>query len=385
MFSWVKRVLFVTLMLTGAVINAEELKFGMTTALTGPAQALGQGMQLGFDIYFQEVNAKGGINGNKISFIVKDDQYEPNNSAPNMRKLIDEEKVLAILGNVGTPTAIVNVPIANETKTLLYGSYTGAGILRKNPPDRYVVNFRASYAEETNNIIEALLDKGIKPEEIAFFTQNDGYGDAGFEGGMAALKKHGLTDVNKIGHGRYARNTVNVEDALGVLLELSTQPKAIIMVGTYAPCAKFIKLAKAEFPKAYFINVSFVGSSPLLEQLGADGEGVIVTQVVPHYDANLPVIKEYQAALQKFGKGQKVDFISLEGYIAAKLFVAGLTKVNGAVTKESLIDGLETLNNYDLGIGAPVTIDKANHQASHNIWPTIIKGGKYESFNWKDL
>lgn len=385
MFSKVKSMCFIALTLSSALLNAAELKFGMSTALSGGSQALGQAMKLGVETYFQEINAKGGVNGNTLSLIALDDQYEPTSAAPNMRKLIDENQVLAVLGNVGTPTATVSVPIANETKTLLYGAYTGAGVLRKNPPDRYVINFRASYAEETANMVEGVLKKGIKPEEIAFFTQNDSYGDAGYNGAIEALKKHGFNDIAKLAHGRYERNTMNVEDAVGKLLDAAVEPKAIIMVGTYGPCAKFIKLAKAEFPDAHFMNVSFVGSTALLNQLGQDADGVIIMQVVPNYNSELPVVKEYNAALQKYGKGVAADFVSLEGYIAAKIFVEGLKKINGTVTKEAIIDALENINNLDIGLGNLISFSKTNHQASHQVWPTIIKAGKFELLDWKNL
>ena len=131
-----------------------------------------------------------------------------------MRRLIEEQRVLAVVGNVGTPTAIAAVPIALEARTLFFGAFTGAGVLRKEPPDRYVINYRASYAEETAAMVRALVAIAhITPEEIAFFTQRDGYGDAGFAGGIAALTQHGLKDPATVAHGRYERNTLDVEKA----------------------------------------------------------------------------------------------------------------------------------------------------------------------------
>jgi branched-chain amino acid transport system substrate-binding protein len=367
------------------IANSNELTVGMTTALSGPAKALGQEMKLGVETYFNRTNKNGGVNGNILKLIALDDGYEPSNAAPNMRRLIDKENVLAVIGNVGTPTAIVTVPIANEKKTLLFGAFTGAGVLRKNPPERYVINYRASYAEETADMIVGLLNNGIKPEEIAFFTQEDGYGDAGYNGATKALAERGYQNADKLAHGRYTRNTLNVEDGLGVILDARVEPKAIILVGSYAPCAQFIKLAREDFPDVIFLNVSFVGSVPLAKELGEAGEGVIVTQVVPHFDANLPGVQEYRKALQEFSPDSEPGFVSLEGFLAAKVFVEGLKSTTSAIDKESIIDGIESLRNLDIGIDNTIRFSKTDHQGSHKVWPTIIRNGKYVTLDWKDL
>lgn len=375
-----------TLLGTGLLVNtatAADIKVGMSTALSGPASALGQGVKLGIDAYFDKINKSGGVNGHTLSLVALDDGYEPKKAAPNMDTLIDKEKVVAVLGNVGTPTAVVTTPIANAKKTLLFGAFTGAGLLRKSPPDRYIINYRASYAEETSAMVDGLLSAGIKPEEIAFFTQNDGYGDAGFNGALKALKNKGI-DGNTLAHGRYTRNTTNVEDALGTILDADVEPKAIIMVGAYKPCAAFIKLAKEEIPDALFLNVSFVGSIPLLNELGNQAEGVIVTQVVPHYESSLPGVDDYRKDLKAFKADAEPDFVSLEGYLIAKIFVEGAKKA-ASISREGLIDGLESLTNVDIGTGVPVTYNKSEHQASHKIWPTVIKSGQYVELDWKTL
>ena len=363
---------------------AADIKVGMSAALTGPASALGIAVKDGIETYFDEVNTAGGVNGNKLVFVPLDDGYEPDKAAPNMKKLIGQDGVVAVLGNVGTPTAVVTVPIANEDKTLLFGAYTGAGVLRKSPPDRYIINYRASYAEETAAMVKNLLANGIKPEEIAFFTQNDGYGDAGYNGAVAALKAQGFNDTDKLAHGRYTRNTTNVEQALGTLLDAPVEPKAIIMVGAYAPCAEFIRQAKKDFDNVLFLNVSFVGSIPLLKALGNDAEGVIVTQVVPHYESDLPGVVAYRNALAKYKPNAQPDFVSLEGYLLAKIFVAGVAKAP-EVSREGVIDGLEKLNSLDIGIKVPITYSASQHQASHEVWPTIIRNGHYEALDWATL
>src|SRR6202040_2243976 len=222
-----------------------EILLGMSAVFTGGAENLGKDMQRGIAVGLDRSNRNGGVNGRKLRLIALDDGYEPARTAPNMRELIEKDNVLAIIGNVGTDTAIVAVPLANEEKTLFFAAISGGPILRYVPPDRYVINFRAGYAEETAAMIDALIGiAGMKPEEIAFFTQRDSYGDAGFTLGMTALQRYGARDPNTILHVGYERNTLAVEGAVADLLMAESPPRAIVMVGAYAPCAKFIRLCQ---------------------------------------------------------------------------------------------------------------------------------------------
>jgi ABC-type branched-subunit amino acid transport system substrate-binding protein len=380
--SWRTFLLFV-FMAVPITVNGEEILIGMSTALSGPVQDLGKGMKLGVETYFNKINSTGGVNGNTIKLIAYDDGYESDKCAVNMKKLIDEDNVLAVIGNVGTATAIVSVPIANEKKTLLFGAFSGAGVLRKTPPDRYIINYRASYAEESAAMVAGFIEMGIKPSEIAFFTQNDGYGDAGYYGAVEAIKSQGYAEAEDLAHGRYTRNTVNVED--GVVTIVYANPRAVIMVGAYKPCAKFIKLAREFLPDTIYANVSFVGSIPLAKELESAGEGVIVTQVVPHFESTLPGVAEFRQDLATYSVGGDAGFVSLEGYLVAKIFVEGLKKAGANPTRESIVNAIEGLDGLDIGIGVPVSYSETLHQASHQIWPTVIKNGKYVFLNWADL
>jgi ABC-type branched-subunit amino acid transport system substrate-binding protein len=302
-----------------------------------------------------------------------------------MRELINQHHVLAVIGNVGTPTAIVAIPIAIETKTPFFGAFTGAGVLRRTPPDRYVINFRASYAEETAAMVDGLIESGhLKPEEVAFFTQRDAYGDSGFAGGIAALKRHGLTNENAVAHVRYERNTLAVEKALAELLARESLPKAIIMVGAYAPCAAFIRQARENDLHAIFLNVSFVGSASLANALGPTGEGVIVTQVVPHFDSALPLVREYRAAQQAVNPNGEFSFGSLEGYIAARILCRALAHIPGVPDREKTVDALLSLEKFDLGLGEDLRLAPEEHQASHRIWPTVLHDGRFIPFEWQE-
>jgi len=367
------------------VISAETIKIGMTGVLTGPAAALGNDMRSGIESYFQRVNQHGGVKGHQLELIVYDDGYEPERAAYNMRKLIDDEKVLAVIGNIGTPTAIVTAPIAQEKKTLLFGAFSGGGILRPEPPSRYIINYRPSYAEETKEMINGLIQIGIKPEEIALFTQRDGYGNAAYQGAINALESHGFLKGSSLAHGRYTRNTLNVEDAVAALLDSPITPKAVIMAGGYAPSAKFIKLLQQELPELVFLNVSFVGSHSLQKELPKDISNVIVTQVVPDLESNVPIIADYRLALKEYDAQLEVNTVSLEGFIIAKIFHQALLRIQGDITNESIIDAIESLGTLDIGLGLDIYYDQSDHQAIHTVWMTSIDAGNLKAFTWDML
>jgi len=326
--------------------SQDDIILGMSTVLTGNAANLGKDMQRGILVGLERTNRSGGVNGRRLRLITLDDGYEPARTAPNIRQLIDKEHVLAVIGNVGTPPAIVAVPLVNEEKTLLFAPFSGGPVLRKNPPDRYVINFRAGYVEETAAMLDALIGiAGLRPEEIAFFTQRDSYGDAGFALSIAALQRHGLKDLAKILHVGYERNTLAVESAVAKVVTAEKPPRAILMIGAYAPCAKFIKLCRNADLNPLFLNVSFVGSSSLAESLGRTDAQVIVTQVVPNpADDSVPIVREYQADLKVIDPSASAGFGDLEGYIAARILTLALANIQGPPTREAIVDALEGLD-----------------------------------------
>ncbi|MFW5425996.1 MAG: ABC transporter substrate-binding protein [Methylophagaceae bacterium] len=365
--------------------SAESIKVGMTAALTGSAAELGLNMRAGIESYFFAINEQGGVKGQPIELVVKDDGYEPERAAKNMRTLIEKDNVLAILGNVGTPTAIVTVPIAQEKKTLLFGAFSGGGVLRPEPASRYIINYRASYNEETAEMVDGLLKSGIKPQQIAFFTQADGYGDTAHQGAIKALKRAGFEEADQLIHGRYTRNTLNVENAVAAVLDATIEPKVIIMAAGYKASAKFIALLKQEMPSMLFLNLSFVGSYALQNALANDADNVIITQVVPSLDAQLPIVEEYLVALKQYDSSLRANFVSLEGFIVAKLFHTGLLNIEQTITRESIIDGIESMNGVDIGLGEQVYYDEQDHQAINKLWLTCLCKGELKQFDWKVL
>jgi ABC-type branched-subunit amino acid transport system substrate-binding protein len=366
-------------------VSDTEVVLGMSASFSGPAKELGRGMKTGIDIAFAAANEAGGINGRKLRLIALDDGYEPERTKAVMKELAEQRKVFGFIGNVGTPTAEVAVPIALEKKMLFFGPFTGAGLLRHDPPDRYVFNYRASYAEETAAMVKYLVDsRRIRPEEIAVFAQQDGYGDAGFNGVAKMLRKY-RRDPDKALRVGYKRNTSDVQDAVDAILK-NKRIRAVVMVPTYKPAARFISAVKAERPDIIFSSVSFVGSNALAEELVSHGpkvaEGVIVTQVVPLPSSKSTAVLKYQELLPKYSLGEKPDFVSLEGYLAASLFIEGLRRAGRDFSSEGFIDALEGMRGVDLGVGATMSFGMSEHQASHKIWGTVIDAsGNFQNFD----
>jgi ABC-type branched-subunit amino acid transport system substrate-binding protein len=349
---------------------------GMAAALSGPSKELGRQMKLGLETAFALANERGGVAGRKLDLVALDDGYEPARTKEAMKELVEKRHVFAVIGNVGTPTAEVAVPYANEKKTIFFGAFTGAGLLRKDPPDRYVLNYRASYAEETAAVVRWLVEvRKVKPAEIAVFAQQDGFGDAGFSGVAKALRMFGRApdDILRVG---FRRNTLEIEDAVAAILKARKTVHAVVMVAPYRPAAKFIEETKRQGLDALFTNVSFVGSTALAEELrelgGSFASGVVVTQVVPPVDSSATAVLKYREALQKYFPGEKPDFVSLEGYVVGSLFVEGLRRAGEPLTTERVVDALESIHDLDLGIGTKLSFSLSEHQASHKVWGTVL-------------
>ena len=349
-------------------ITPTSVTVGQSAAFTGPAAQLGIQMRDGMKVYFDLVNSQGGVNGRKIQLVTRDDQYESKLAAENTRKLIDEDKVFALIGYVGTPTSAASLPIFTEAKVPFIGPFTGAELLR-TPLNRYIFNVRASYFDETDKIVEQLLTVGMK--RFAVFYQNDAYGQAGLAGMERAVKARGGEIVVK---STVERNTVEVAKAAAEIGPKS--PDAIVMVSAYKSIAAFVRAMKKKGYNGQFHNVSFVGSKALSEELGADGQGVVISQVVPFpFSQAIPVIREFSELAAK----SKVDvnFSSVEGYLVAKVFAEGLKRAGKNSTRETLVSGLEAMSDVDFG-GFTVNFSPSSHNASHFVDLTIIgRGGRF--------
>lgn len=349
----------------------KDIVLGQSCALKGPAAGLGKGMQEGLRTYFDAQNERGGVHGRKITLLSVNDGYEPKKAAKATRMLIEKKKVFMMIGEVGTPTSKVAVPICEENNIAFIAPFTGAEFLRA-PFKPQVVNLRGSYYQEMERLAEYLVDKkGLK--KIACFYQNDGYGKAGLSGIEIALKARGLALVST---GTYERNTVAV--ATGVKSVAAGNPDAVIMVGAYKPCAAAIKSGKANpaLSGALFCNISFVGTKNLIKALGDDSEGCIVSQVVPYpWDTSLPLVKEYQEAMKKRKAEASIGFVTLEGYMAGKFYCQVLEHVQGELTTEKFLAAVTDKGSFDLG-GVTLEFGENDNQGMDKIYLTEFKGGK---------
>ncbi len=363
-------------------VTDKEIRFGIVAPFSGSSRELGRQMKLGIDTAFNRINDIGGVNGRMLRLAAADDGYEPSRTLDAMKTLYDKDQVFGFVGNVGTPTSAVAIPFALERRALFFGAFTGANILRNDPPDRYVFNYRASYAEETDAVVHYLIKiRKLQPRQIAVFAQADSFGDAGFAGVAKAFRTLGIGDASIL-RLNYKRNTVDVDDAVSTLRAQKGQIKAVVMVAAYRAAAKFIERTRDSYPGMIYSNVSFVGSTALADELMLLGpryaSGVIVTQVVPAVGGYSSAVMEYKNALAKYFPGEAPDYVSLEGYIAANVLIQAIRLTGADLNTEKLIDNLEATRNLDLGLGTALTFGRSEHQASHKIWGTAIdENGKY--------
>ena len=344
----------------------DRIVFGESAAFDGPSAALGLGMRDGILAAFNEANSAGGVNGHRLELVSYDDGYEPEKAIANTKRLIEENAVFALVGEVGTPTSNAVQPIATEAGVPFIGPFTGAPFLR-NPALGNVINVRGSYDQETETWI-AHLTKDLGISRIAILYQDDTFGRAGYAGVTKAMDKRNL---KLVAEGTYERNTTAVKTAL--LAIRKADPEAVVMVGTYKPCAEFIKLAHKLKMNAVFVNISFVGANALAKELGEDGKGVIVSQVVPFPgDTSLPLVARYQKALNAANPDAQIGFVSLEGYMVGRLVVEALAKVKGPVTRAGLLSTIKEVGTFDLG-GVTLSYGPDDNQGMDQVFLTVIQ------------
>ena len=350
--------------------------FGQSAALTGPTSELGTGMKLGLDAAFNEINANGGIHGYQLRLTSLDDGYEPEAAIVNTRRLIEEEQVFALIGPVGTPTSTAAQPIATEAGVPYIGAFTGAEFLRDAEALPNVINVRASYFQETEEMA-ARLSEDLGFDTVSIFYQDDSYGRAGLAGLRRAVDIYGMEIGAEVS---YPRNTDAVKLALLDLRRAGAE--AVVIIGAYQPASTMIRWARKLDYSPYFVNISFIGSEALARTLGEDGEGVYVTQVVPFpEDASLPVVAEYQAALRRIDSGATPSFVSFEGYLAGRLAVEGLRLAGPEPTREGFLRSLKTSGEIDLS-GFSLTYGMNDNQGSDRVYLTVIdENGDFASVN----
>ena len=376
------RALFVFACLAGASASADavvegvwddRVVFGQSAALEGPAKELGQNMRLGIRAAFHETNRRGGVAGRTLELVSLNDSYEPAQAVVNTRNLIVDHEVFALIGAVGTPPSRAVVPIVNEFKIPYIGPFTGAEFLRK-PTQEFVFNVRASYYQETEEMVERLInDLGITRIGVLF--QDDSFGRAGLRGVSRALDRR---DMVVIASSPYHRNSTIVKKAI---LELeSANPQAVIIIGSYAPAAEFIKWSRQIGFDPVFVNISFVGSVPLARELGDSGLGVYVAQVVPFpfnpkQASQYPIVQSYHRALKELDRNAEPGFVSLEGYIAGRLAIHVVESCGKRLSRTCFVEQMRKREPIDLD-GFVLQYGENDNQGSDSVFFTRLGRNK---------
>jgi len=338
-----------------ALAQGNRIVLGQSAAFSGPAAQLGIQMNKGARIYFDSLNANGGVHGAQVELRTLDDGYEPERCKANTEKFIKDD-VFGLFGYVGTPTCLAALPLVNESKIPFFGPFTGAEALRE-PFSKSVFHVRASYFDETGLIVKQLTSLGLK--KIAVFYQNDSYGKAGLEGVKRALKPLGLEPVAL---GTVERNTVDVASAIKEIVP--KVPDAVVQISAYKSCAAFIREARKAGYGGTFFNVSFVGTQALADELGREGRGIMVSQVMPFpFSTTTPIAREYLEAVRKAGGDATANYSSMEGYMAAKVIAEGLKRAGRNPGRDALVTGLESIQNASFG-GFNVDFGPKRHVAS---------------------
>lgn len=345
--------------------SGNRIVLGQSAAFTGAAAQLGIQFHAGAKLFFDQLNAQGGVNQQRIEILQLDDGYEPERCAENTNKLISAD-VFALFGYIGTPTSVAALPLAFKADVPFFAPFTGAMGLRL-PFNRLAFHLRASYNDETELIVRQLTNLGLK--KIAVFHQNDAYGKAGLDGTVMALKSRNLEPVAT---ATVERNSVDVANAVEKIN--AAKPDAVVQISAYRSCAAYIRAAKAAGYGGTFYNVSFVGTQALADELGKDGAGVVVSQVMPTpYTASKPISREFQEAIGKGGNKVQANFSSMEGFLAAKLFTEGLRRAGSRTTRDGLISGLEAIGTMSMG-GYSVSLSPTNHVASRYAELSMLTG-----------
>lgn len=353
-----------------AGVTDTSVLIGSCSALDGPAHFLGRQTVLGASAYLHMINDEGGIHGRKIQLQAFDDSYDPDR-APACFKRMTKEGVFALGFFVGTPTAKVYVPLAQEEKIPVLGLFTGAQLLYE-PLKHEIINVRASYYDETREQVDKLWEANVR--KIGVIYQDDPFGKAVLDGVKLALQKHNATPA---GLGTFTRNSVDINAGLKEVM--AAHPQAVVIAGPYAPAAAIVKQAHSDNWRPQFLTVSFVGTEEFIKEAGQDAEGTIITQVMPPYDrTDYPTVALYRSCLAKYSPGEAPTFVSLEGFVDAMVLVEGLKRAGKELTREKFISAIESIHEMNAGLGPKLILNysASDHKGFDNVYPTVVKNGQ---------
>jgi branched-chain amino acid transport system substrate-binding protein len=388
-------------------VTSRTIKIGMSAAFTGTAAALGTELYRGAQAYYDEINDRGGIHGRPISVSVLDDRYEPLPCVMNTLRLLEEEGVFLLSGYVGTPTLTRALPFIkqyaqeHDEDLAVVGVFTGAQPQREPPYGEYVFNIRASYRQEMMALVDQFWRAGAR--EFGVFYQIDAYGRSGTDGVARGLARRGATIAAEATYARGARFEDDMSLAAKTLRE--GRVDVVLCTGAYQGCAAFIRSARDLGWSVPISNLSFVGSEALLGLLSEHGRqtgrdytrAIINSQVVPSYDdLTLPGVREYRALMDKNNPAiphslrdpgympRSYSFAGLEGFINAKVIVEGLRRAGPLLTRHGFRQSLESLHDFDLGIGAPLSFGANRHQGLDSVYFTHAENERWVPItDWK--
>jgi ABC-type branched-subunit amino acid transport system substrate-binding protein len=357
-----------------AGILPNEILLGQSCDLSGPAWDRGQGVRAGLLAALQQANAAGGVYGRTVRLVTLDDGYDPERAVLNTQRLINAYGVFALIGEVGARPSYAALPVAEKAGVPFLAPVTGAEFLYASLRP-LLVNIRAGYRAELEQMVEYLVVRQ-KLTRIACFYQSDTYGLSCVKDLEKILAKRGLALV---GSSQYESGTLAVKSA--ALSLLRSKPQAVILVGALHPCAAFIRLAKKlGMDNVEFCALSFAGALRFAPELGAAGEGVILSQVTPDpLKETTPLITEFAQAMRSHQPEATPGFASLEGYIAGRVFLKAAAAAGPNPTRASFMTALEDLGAFDIG-GIPLSFSPSDHQGLDQVFLFVIHKGKIEPF-----
>ncbi|MBI5067987.1 MAG: ABC transporter substrate-binding protein [Deltaproteobacteria bacterium] len=353
-----------------AGITSGEIVLGQAAAYSGTNKELGRQMKIGVETAFLAVNEAGGVHGRMLRLLAADHGNVPPKALEIVKGMVEGKKVFAFVGNTGSAAVEAYLDWLVDQKVILFGSLSGAPFLRNDPPDRYIFNFRASYPEEAAAAVRYLVGvRRIPATEIAYFAQDDAYGEAGWKGMAWQLRRYGI-DPSLVIRTSVKRNTVDVAEAVKRIQAAGPRVKAVVCFSTHKPVAKFVE--KLGGQGMVFTNASAVEAQDLADDLKGLGprfmQNMVLTQVVPVPTSRATVVLRYQEQLRRYHPAERPDFLSLQGWLSAQLFIEGLRRAGPEPDTEKLVEALETIRNHDIGIGVAISFGPSEHQGSHKVW-----------------
>lgn len=344
-----------------------DLVVGQVAPLSGVLASTGAQMVLGGKIYFEHVNARGGVHGRRIQHLVADDGYKVDETVRLTRELLQRSDVLSLFGFAGTANIgkLLAEGVLEQGGAALVAPYTGGENLR-TPFNPWIFHLRAGYADETEHMVQQVTTLGMR--RIAVMYQEDGFGQAGLEGVRAALARRKLPLSVAAG---YERNTDKVEEAVRRITASDAQ--AIIMISVNKPTAAFVKRYREAGGGAQLYNISVVDPAEIVKLAGLrNAHGLGISQVVPYpYTPRLLAVREYHDLLKRYAPDQQVNYTSFEEFLGAKVLVEGLRRAGPNPTRAKVIEALESMAAFDLG-GVTVGYSPQNRVGSRYVEVTVI-------------